>query len=157
MFLHGGWLHVLGNMLYLWIFGPNVEGALGGARFLGLYLLCGVVSAIGQSLLAPGPLIGASGAISGVLGAYLMMFPTARISTLLFLGIFISVVQLPAIIVIGMFIALQIIEALAALRIAAHPAAGQVAYFAHVFGFLAGLLLVGLLRRSSRRVRPGWG
>ena len=157
MFVHGGWLHVLGNMLYLWIFGDNVEDALGSLPFLGFYLLCGVVSAIGQGLLAPGPLVGASGAISGVLGAYLLMYPTARVSTLIFLGIFISVIQLPAIIVIGMFIVLQIIEGVAELRLAVHPAAQQVAYFAHVFGFLAGVLLLPLLRRSgARRVRPGW-
>ena len=157
MFVHGGWLHVLGNMLYLWIFGDNVEDALGSLPFLGFYLICGVVSAIGQGLLAPGPLVGASGAISGVLGAYLLMYPTARVSTLIFLGIFISVIQLPAIIVIGMFIVLQIIEGVAELRLAVHPAAQQVAYFAHVFGFLAGVLLLPLLRRSgARRVRPGW-
>ncbi len=158
MFVHGGWLHVLGNMLYLWIFGDNVEDALGSLPFLGFYLICGVVSAIGQGLLAPGSLVGASGAISGVLGAYLLMYPTARVSTLVFLGIFISVVQLPAVIVIGMFVVLQIIEGVAELRLEVHPAAQQVAYFAHVFGFLAGVLLLPLLRRSAaRRVRPGWG
>ena len=158
MFVHGGWLHVLGNMLYLWIFGDNVEDALGSLPFLGFYLVCGVVSAIGQGLLAPGALVGASGAISGVLGAYLLMYPTARVSTLVFLGIFISVIQLPAIIVIGMFVVLQIIEGTAELRLAVHPAAQQVAYFAHVFGFLAGVLLLPLLRRSAaRRMRPGWG
>ena len=158
MFLHGGWLHVLGNMLYLWIFGDNVEDALGSLPFLGFYLICGVVGAIGQGLIAPAPLVGASGAISGVLGAYLLMFPTVRVATLVFLGIFISVIQLPAIIVIGMFLVLQIIEGVAELRLAAHPAAQQVAYFAHVFGFLAGVLLLPLLRRSAaRRMRPGWG
>jgi membrane associated rhomboid family serine protease len=158
-FLHGGWLHVLGNMLYLWIFGDNVEDAMGSVAFLGFYLLCGVIAAIGQGLLAPAPMVGASGAISGVLGAYLVMFPTARVSTLVFLGIFITVIDLPALIVIGMFVVLQIIEGLAELRLATHVAAQQVAYFAHVFGFLAGVLLLPLLRRnsSSRRVRTGWG
>ncbi len=158
MFVHGGWLHVLGNMLYLWIFGDNVEDALGSLTFAGFYGICGVASAIGQGLLVPGPLVGASGAISGVLGAYLLMYPTARVSTLVFLGIFISVIQLPAVIVIGLFIVLQIIEGTAELRLALHPAAQQVAYFAHVFGFLAGVLLLPLLRRSAaRRMRPGWG
>ena len=95
-FLHGGWLHVLGNMLYLWIFGDNVEDAMGSATFLVFYLLCGVVAAVGQGLVAPAPMVGASGAISGVLGAYLVMYPTARIATLVFLGIFITVIQLPA-------------------------------------------------------------
>jgi membrane associated rhomboid family serine protease len=158
MFLHGGWIHLLGNMLYLWIFGDNVEDTLGSVPFLGFYLACGIVAAIGQGLLAPAPLVGASGAISGVLGAYLLISPTARVSTLVFLGIFITIVQLPAIIVIGMFVVLQIIEGVAELRLAVHPAAQQIAYFAHVFGFLAGMLLLLVMRRgtASRRTR-GWG
>ncbi len=158
MFLHGGWLHVLGNMLYLWIFGDNVEDAMGSGPFLIFYLVCGVIAAIGQGLLAPSPMVGASGAIAGVLGAYLVMYPTARISTLVFLGIFISVFDLPAIIVIGMFIVLQVIEGVAELRMSLHPATQSVAYFAHVFGFLAGMLLLPLFRdRASRRTRVGWG
>ncbi len=96
MFLHGGWLHVIGNMLYLWIFGDNVEDRLGSARYLVFYLLCGIVAAIGQGLISPSPMVGASGAIAGVLGAYLLMYPTARISTLVFLGLFITIVELPA-------------------------------------------------------------
>ena len=158
MFLHGGWIHLLGNMLYLWIFGDNVEDTLGSVPFLGFYLACGIVAAIGQGLLSPAPLVGASGAISGVLGAYLLISPTARVSTLVFLGIFITIVQLPAIIVIGMFVVLQIIEGVAELRLAMHPAAQQIAYFAHVFGFLAGMLLLLVMRRGTapRRTR-GWG
>jgi len=157
-FLHGGWLHVLGNMLYLWIFGDNVEDALGSLRFLGFYLVCGVIAAIGQGLVAPAAMVGASGAIAGVLGAYLVMYPTARVSTLVFLGIFITVIDLPALIVIGMFVVLQIIEGIAELRLTSHAATQQVAYFAHVFGFVAGVVLLPLLRRtaSSRRVRTGW-
>jgi membrane associated rhomboid family serine protease len=155
MFLHGGWLHVLGNMLYLWIFGDNVEDRLGSGPYLVFYLLCGVVAAIGQGLLAPEPMVGASGAIAGVLGAYLVMYPTARVSTLIFLGIFITVVQLPALIIIGFFIVLQIIEGLAELRMSAHQAASNIAYFAHVFGFVAGVLLLFLFRqqRDARRFR----
>ena len=158
MFLHGGWLHLLGNMLYLWIFGDNVEDTLGSLPFLGFYVACGIVAAIGQGLLAPAPLVGASGAIAGVLGAYLLISPTARVSTLVFLGIFITIIQLPAIVVIGMFIVLQIIEGIAELRLSLHPATQQIAYFAHVFGFLAGLLLLLIMRRGSaaRRTR-GWG
>jgi len=157
MFVHGGWLHVIGNMLYLWIFGDNVEDQLGSLPFLGFYLLCGLIAAIGQGLIAPSPMVGASGAIAGVLGAYLVMFPTARISTLVFLGFFITVIDLPALIVIGMFIVLQIIEGAAELRMSAHAATQQIAYFAHVFGFLAGVLLLPFLRRSaSRRPRVGW-
>jgi membrane associated rhomboid family serine protease len=154
-FLHGGWLHVLGNMLYLWIFGDNVEDALGSAQFLVFYLLCGIVAAVGQGLIAPAPMVGASGAIAGVLGAYLVMYPTARIATLIFLGIFITVVQLPALIVIGFFIVLQVIEGVAELRIASHAATQEVAYFAHVFGFIAGAVLLPLLRRGRRADRFG--
>src|SRR5712691_11689017 len=154
-FLHGGWLHVLGNMLYLWIFGDNVEDAMDSVTFLGFYLLCGVIAAIGQGLLAPAPMVGASGAIAGVLGAYLVMYPTARVSTLVFLGIFITVVQLPALIIIAFFIVLQIIEGLAELRMSAHHAASNIAYFAHIFGFVAGVLLLFLFRqqRDARRFR----
>jgi membrane associated rhomboid family serine protease len=158
LFLHGGWFHLLGNMLYLWIFGEGVEDALGSARFLLLYVVCGVVAALGQALFTSGPLIGASGAIAGVLGAYLIQFPASRIATLVFLGIFITIVELPAILVIGLFIVAQVIEGFTDLRIAV-PAAQNIAYFAHVFGFLAGMLLAALLRgrSSSRRTRVGWG
>ncbi len=159
MFLHGGWLHLLGNMLYLWIFGDNVEDAMGSGPFVILYVLSGVVGAIGQGILAPAPMVGASGAIAGILGAYIVMFPTARISTLVFLGIFISIVELPAVLVIGMFIIVQVLEGFAGLRMTVHPAAQDIAYFAHVFGFLAGMLLLPLLRRgpAARRLRVGWG
>ena len=152
MFLHSGWLHVIGNMLYLWIFGDNVEDRLGSGRYLVFYLLCGVAAAIGQGLIAGGPLVGASGAIAGVLGAYLVMFPGTRIRTLIFLGIFITIVQLPAIIVIGFWIVIQIVSGLAELR--ASQAAEQVAYFAHVFGFLAGIVLLFFFRpRRDPRLR----
>jgi membrane associated rhomboid family serine protease len=155
MFLHGGWLHVLGNMLYLWIFGDNVEDRLGSGPYLVFYLLCGIVAAIGQGLVDPEPMVGASGAIAGVLGAYLVIAPTARVSTLIFLGIFISVVQLPALVVIGFFIVLQILEGVAQLRMTEHPAATNVAYFAHIFGFVAGVLLLLVFRqqRDARRFR----
>ena len=157
MFLHGGWLHLIGNVLYLWIFGDNVEDRFGSVQYLVFYLLCGIVAAIGQGLIAPGPMVGASGAIAGVLGAYLVLSPAARISTLVFLGFFITIVDLPALIVIGMFIVLQILEGIAELRVAGHAAAQQVAYFAHIFGFAAGLLLLVFFRRGepSRRARFG--
>jgi membrane associated rhomboid family serine protease len=157
MFLHGGWLHVLGNMLYLWIFGDNVEDRFGSAPYLVFYLLCGIVAAVGQGLVSPSPMVGASGAIAGVLAAYLVMYPTARVSTLVFLGFFITIVELPALIVIGMFIVLQVIEGVAELRLAGHAATQQVAYFAHIFGFVAGLVLLVFFRRgdAGRRVRFG--
>ncbi len=146
MFLHGGWLHVIGNMLYLWIFGDNVEDRLGSARYFVFYILCGLVAAIGQSLIVASPLVGASGAIAGVLGAYLVMFPGARVRTLVFLGIFITIIQLPAVIVIGLWILLQVLSGLSELRVVGHPATEQVAYFAHIFGFIAGVVLLLFFR-----------
>jgi membrane associated rhomboid family serine protease len=159
MFLHAGWLHVGSNMLFLWIFGDNVEDAIGSLGFLVFYIVCGIIAAIGQGLLAPSPMVGASGAIAGVLGAYIIMFPTARVSTLIFLGFFITVANLPALIIIGYFIVLQILEGVAQLRMTVHASTEQVAYFAHVFGFLAGILLLPLFRQrsSARRSRVGWG
>ena len=150
MFVHANWLHVGGNMLYLWIFGNNVEDRLGGARFLVFYLLCGVGAALGQGLLAPGPMVGASGAIAGVLGAYLVMFPGSRVSTLIFLGIFITVLQLPAILVIGFWIVEQLVAGLGELRMASH-AAGGVAYYAHIVGFFLGIPLLFVLRPARAR------
>jgi len=157
MFLHGGWLHLIGNVLYLWIFGDNVEDRFGSVPYLVFYLLCGIVAAIGQGLIAPGPMVGASGAIAGVLGAYLVLSPTARVSTLVFLGFFITIVELPALIVIGMFIVLQILEGVAELRVAGHAAAQQVAYFAHICGFAAGLLLLVFFRRGDAAGRARFG
>jgi membrane associated rhomboid family serine protease len=157
MFLHGGWLHLIGNVLYLWIFGDNVEDRFGSVQYLIFYVLCGTVAAIGQGLIAPGPMVGASGAIAGVLGAYLVLSPTARVSTLVFLGFFITIVELPALFVIGMFIVLQILEGVAELRVASHAAAQHIAYFAHICGFAAGLLLLVFFRRgdAARRTRFG--
>ena len=157
MFVHGGWLHIIGNMLYLWIFGDNVEDRFGSVAYLVFYLLCGVVAAIGQGLLQPEPMVGASGAIAGVLGAYLVMFPVARVSTLVFLGIFVTILQLPALIVIGFFIVLQFIDALAELRFTAHQATTNIAYFAHLFGFTAGVVLCLLFRRRAVANRSRFG
>jgi membrane associated rhomboid family serine protease len=157
LFLHGGWLHVLGNMLYLWIFGDKIEDRFGSAQYLVFYLLCGIVAAIGQGLVSPEPMVGASGAIAGVLAAYLVLYPTARVSTLVFLGLFITIVELPALIVVGMFIVLQLIEGIAELRLSSHAASVHVAHFAHLSGFAAGLLLLAFFRRAdaARRVRFG--
>ena len=150
MFLHGGWLHIIGNMLYLWVFGDNVEDRLGSATYIVFYLLCGIAAAVGQGLVSPGPMLGASGAIAGVLGAYLVLFPTARVRTLIFLGIFITVLQLPAVVVIGFFIVIQLVDAFGSLRLSGHAASDQVAYFAHLFGFFAGLLLTVVLRDRTQ-------
>ncbi len=157
MFVHGGWLHVIGNMVYLWIFGDNVEERLGSVPYFIFYLLCGIVAAIGQGLVQPEPMVGASGAIAGVLGAYVVMFPAARVSTLVFLGIFITIVQLPALVVIGFFIVIQAIDALAELRLTAHQATENIAYFAHIFGFVAGILLLLLLRQRREQGRFRFG
>jgi membrane associated rhomboid family serine protease len=157
MFLHGGWLHIIGNMLYLWVFGDNVEDRLGSGTYLVFYLLCGIVAAVGQGLIAPSPMLGASGAIAGVLGAYLVLSPGARIRTLIFLGIFITVVQLPAVVVIGFFVVIQFVEGFASLRLTGHAAAEQVAYFAHIFGFFAGVALLLLLRDRTRRDGAAYG
>jgi len=157
MFVHGGWLHVVGNMVYLWIFGDNVEDRLGSGAYFVFYILCGIVAAIGQGLVQPEPMVGASGAIAGVLGAYVVMFPAARISTLVFLGIFITIVQLPALVVIGFFIVLQAIDAVAELRLTAHQATANIAYFAHIFGFVAGILLLLVLRRRRDQNRFRFG
>jgi membrane associated rhomboid family serine protease len=157
MFVHGGWLHIIGNMVYLWIFGDNVEERLGSGPYLIFYILCGIVAAIGQGLVQPEPMVGASGAIAGVLGAYVVMFPAARVSTLVFLGIFITIVQLPALIVIGFFIVIQAIDALAELRLTAHQASQNIAYFAHIFGFVAGVLLLLLLRQRREQGRFRFG
>ena len=151
MFLHGGWLHLIGNMWFLWIFGDGVEGALGHVSYLLFYLGAGVAAAIGQAIVAPSssvPMVGASGAIAGVLGAYLVWFPWARIRTLVFLGFFFTVAELPAPIFLIIWFVVQFFSGTLALA-AAGPAAGGVAWFAHIGGFLAGALLAFALRRSG--------
>ncbi len=148
-FIHAGWLHIIGNMLYLWIFGDNVEDRLGSGAYLLFYLFCGLAAAVGQTIVAPAPMVGASGAIAGVLGAYFVLSPGASVRTLVFLGIFITVVTLPAILVIGEWIVIQVLSGIESMRISAHRATENVAYFAHVFGFATGMLiaLFGIRRR----------
>ena len=140
MVLHGGWMHLLGNLLYLWIFSDNVEDRMGHGRFLLFYLLCGVAAALAQALPAPDstiPMVGASGAISGVLGAYLVLFPQARVTVVIPLGFYLHVTRLPAVAVLGLWFAMQLLsEALSG------GTGGGVAFRAHIGGFVAGLLLV---------------
>jgi membrane associated rhomboid family serine protease len=150
-FVHAGWLHLLGNMLYLWIFGDHVEDRFGSGPFLVFYLVAGSVAAIGQSLVAPAAMVGASGAIAGVLGAYLLLSPAARVRTLVFLGIFITIVTLPAIVVIGEWLIIQVIAGLDTMRIASHRATESVAYVAHVVGFVTGAVAVGVFRLGTDR------
>ena len=157
MFLHGSPLHVGGNMLYLWIFGDNVEDMLGHGRFLVFYLLSGVAAAVAQTITSPTstiPMIGASGAVSGVLGAYLLLFPYATILTLMIFGFFVRSVHIPAVIVLGFWIVLQLINGWLTVSASAmgRGESGGVAWFAHIGGFLAGMLLLLLFRpRTSRR------
>ena len=144
MFLHAGLLHVAGNMLYLWIFGNNIEDSLGHFRFLLFYLFSGIVAAFGHALTDSQsmiPMVGASGAISGILGAYILLFPQARVHTLIFFGFFFQVVRIPAVVVIGFWIVVQLISGFAAKGALQQ---GGVAWFAHIGGFLAGLLTINL-------------
>jgi membrane associated rhomboid family serine protease len=146
MFLHGGWLHLLGNMLYLWIFGNNIEDVLGPVRFFIFYMLCGILASLAQVVADPTgliPTIGASGAIAGVLGAYLVLFPRARVQSLIFVFYFIRFVEIPAVIVLGFWFVLQFFNGLASLGI---QGMGGVAYFAHIGGFVAGAGLIYLFR-----------
>lgn len=152
MFMHGGLLHLGTNMLYLWIFGNNIEDKLGCGKFILFYLLCGIGAAYSHAFADPHsmiPMIGASGAVSGVLGAYLLLFPAARVHTLIFLGFFIQVVRLPAVVVIGFWIILQFINGLISKGAASQ---GGVAWFAHIGGFVLGIVLISLLlsKRKNR-------
>lgn len=150
MFLHGGWMHLIGNMLYLWIFGNNVEDAMGHGRFVVFYIGCGIVAALVQALPNPDstiPMIGASGAISGVLGAYLLLHPRAHVLVLVPLGFFTQLVHLPAMLVLGLWFGLQLLSSALA-----EPGAGGVAFGAHVGGFIAGMALVPLFRRRGVRL-----
>jgi membrane associated rhomboid family serine protease len=151
MFMHGGLFHIFGNMLYLWIFGNNIEDRLGHFRFIFFYLFCGIAAAMSHALVAPSstvPMIGASGAISGVLGAYLLLFPYARIHTIIFLGFFVQTIRIPALIVIGFWAIIQLLSGLTAQGIQSQ---GGIAWFAHVGGFVAGLVTIKLWQ--PRRVK----
>jgi membrane associated rhomboid family serine protease len=139
MFLHGGWLHIGGNMLYLWVFGNNIEDRLGIIRFTLFYIVCGIIAGLAQVAIdptAPIPQIGASGAIAGVLGGYIVLFPRARIQTLLILFYFIRIVELSAVWVLGFWFVLQVINGVTS------AGQGDVAFFAHIGGFIAGAILI---------------
>lgn len=147
MFLHGGLLHLGGNMLYLWIFGNNIEDVMGHARFVVFYLVCGVVAALAQGVPNPDstiPMIGASGAIAGVLGAYLLLYPRAQVVIAIPLGFYLHMTRLPAVWVLGIWFGLQIFSSLGD----SGDGAG-VAWFAHIGGFAAGLLLIPLFKRRD--------
>jgi membrane associated rhomboid family serine protease len=155
MFLHGGWLHIAGNMLFLWVFGDNIEDTMGHLKFLVFYLLCGVAASGLQVVInqdSQTPLIGASGAISGVLGAYLVLYPSGKIRTLLIIGIPIMVL-IPAWGMIGYWIVIQFINGIASLGVRTAETGGGVAYFAHIGGFVAGIALVWLFRDEDIQQR----
>ena len=157
MFLHGGWMHFLGNMLFLWIFGDNVEDRLGHLRFLLFYLLCGYAATFAHAAASPAsavPAIGASGAIAGVLGAYLFLYPGARIVTLIFLGFFIQTVEVPALVYLPLWFLIQFFSGLTSLGATTAQEQGGVAWFAHIGGFVAGPLLLWLLGGRRRRRPP---
>ena len=144
MFLHGGLLHIGGNMLFLWVFGNNIEDRLGRGKFLAFYLLAGIIATYAQAAINPGstvPLIGASGAVAGVLGAYLLLYPRARVTTLV-IFFFITAIELPAVIVLGLWFVLQVFQGVGSVA----GDVGGVAYFAHIGGFLAGMAMLAVLR-----------
>ena len=149
MFMHGGWLHLLGNMLFLWIFGDNVEDRFGHLKFLIFYLLAGIAATFSQYALSPEsgiPNVGASGAIAGVLGAYILMFPHARVNVLLGR----QIVAMPAFVVLGLWIVLQLVSGVGTIGYTDESAdVGGIAYMAHIGGFVAGLLMGFLFRGSS--------
>ena len=153
MFLHGGWLHILGNMLFLWVFGGNVEDRLGHMRYLVFYFICGIGSAVVHILANWGskvPTIGASGAISGIMGAYIVLFPRSRILTLVPLIIFFFTARLPALLMIGYWFVIQFLSGVGSLG---ESDQGGVAWWAHIGGFLLGAFLVWGLR-EGRSARP---
>jgi membrane associated rhomboid family serine protease len=151
-FLHAGWLHLLGNMLYLWIFGNNIEDRFGRLAFLGFYLAGGIAAGLTQVAIDPTsdiPMVGASGAIAATLGAYLVLYPRARITSLVFLGFFYQLIDVPAVIVLAFWIVLQLIDGLASLGVS--EIAGGVAFFAHIGGFAFGVVVALAVRAWSGR------
>jgi membrane associated rhomboid family serine protease len=156
MFLHGGWLHVLGNMLYLWVFGRGIEDLIGSGPFLAFYLVCGLAAGVLQVVTSPYsqlPTIGASGAIAGVMGAYVIRFSRARIVTLVFIVVFITTVEIPAWILLVWWFVIQLFNGFGSLATANYSGGGT-AWFAHVGGFLAGMLLIRAFPVKQRKWRP---
>jgi membrane associated rhomboid family serine protease len=157
MFLHGGWMHILGNMLYLWIFGDNVEDRLGKLKYIFFYLACGWIATLSHGYLNRAsaiPAVGASGAIAGVLGAYMVMFPKARVLTVVPLGLYMSMRELPALVVLGLWFGLQFLTGVASLG--GVNESGGVAVWAHIGGFVAGIILAKVLARGPAPSRPGY-
>ena len=153
MFLHGSWMHVIGNMWYLWIFGDNVEDRVGHGRFIIFYLLCGIAAALGQVVIDPAstlPTIGASGAIAGIMGAYFVLYPRSCVLTLIPLFVFWEIIELPATILLGFWFLMQLFSAGAVAVTASSHGSGGVAFAAHVVGFLCGVAGVFVFRQRQR-------
>jgi membrane associated rhomboid family serine protease len=152
MFMHGSFVHLFGNMLYLWIFGNNIEDYLGKIRYIIFYFLSGIIAALTQVLInsySRVPMIGASGAVAGVLGAYFILFPRARVTTLIFFGFFIRLIKVPALLVLGLWIIFQVFYGLSNLSLQGTNAG--VAWFAHIGGFLGGIILIKLFKPPTKR------
>jgi membrane associated rhomboid family serine protease len=157
MFMHGGFLHIIGNMLFLWIFGNNVEDSMGPLRFIAFYLLGGIAAAALQVAVSPdstAPLIGASGAIAGVLGGYIVLYPRARVLTLVFIIFLVTLLELPAVVVLGLWFLQQIYFGAAGLAAPTGGAGGGVAYFAHIGGFAFGLIFIKLFAKRVKQIEP---
>ena len=155
MFLHGSWMHVIGNMWYLWIFGDNIEDRMGHGRFIVFYLLCGIVAALGQVAMDPEstlPTIGASGAIAGVMGAYFVLYPQSRVLTLIPLFFYFEIIELPAILLLGFWFLMQLVSAGAIAVTASSHGQGGVAFMAHVAGFAIGAISIFLFRKRQTPV-----
>jgi len=158
MFLHGGWMHIIGNMLFLWVFGRNLEDIMGSVRFFVFYMLCGIAAGLTHIALnaySPVPTIGASGAIAGVMGAYLVKFPGARIVTLIFIVFFVTTVELPAAVVLIYWFVLQIFSGVGSITTTSY-ASGGTAWFAHIGGFIVGMLLVRRFQTRRRFAYHNW-
>ena len=155
-FLHGGWLHIIGNMLFLWAFGRSLEDAMGSGKFLVFYIASGVIAGLTQVFFNAGsqvPTVGASGAIAGVMGAYLIKFPRARIFTLLFVFVFLTRIEVPALFFLPYWFLTQLFNGVGSVAYS-HVTAGGTAWWAHIGGFLAGILLVSVMGTQRRYVRP---
>ena len=161
MFLHGGWMHIIGNMWFLWIYGDNVEDVLGHGKYLAFYLICGVVAALAQYAMSPYshvPMLGASGAIAGVMGAYLIKFPHSRIVTLIPIFFFWTTVEIPALLILMYWFLLQFLSGVGSIGYS-QASQGGVAFFAHIGGFIAGMILIAVMgtrERYGRRRDLNW-
>ncbi len=162
LFLHGGWMHIIGNMWFLWVYGDNVEDILGHGKYLVFYLLCGVIASATQYAISPDsqvPVLGASGAIAGVMGAYLIKFPHSRILTLIPIIVFWTTIEIPAVLILVYWFVLQFFSGIGSIGYSQAASQGGVAFFAHIGGFIAGMILVstmGTKERYSRRRDLQW-